>query len=371
MMRVFLALCLVFILASCQPDLSPYSIGIESVRESYAPDKRVAIWEVEAVAGDPVILRGKTHSKEAKTALLLQLDEQGLSYTDSVEVLTPRSAVVSLSVCNIRSNPKHSAELATQCTMGQKLTVYEEQEGWFRVQTPDQYLGWLDAGGLHLLSDEQETMWQNAHNQHQVFLPEFGFAFSEADSNSPPISDLIKGNLFLKLGEVDAFTKIELPNGKQGYVPANQVRPYHEWWEEQEAQRSAEAILSEAKNLLGRPYLWGGTSGKGMDCSGFTKEVYFRNGMILPRDASQQVHAGTEIETDPNTWANLEAGDLLFFGRKATPEKKERITHVAIYMGDGQIIHSAGAVKIESLIPGEPDYAPERVGSFVRAKRML
>jgi len=131
-------------------------------------------------------------------------------------------------------------------------------------------------------------------------------------------------------------------------------------------------ILATAQEYIGRPYLWGGTSGKGMDCSGFTKTVFYLNGVQLARDASQQVRTGNEIKTDA-TLKNLVPGDLLFFGRKATAEKKERITHVGIYMGKGEFIHSSGdaGVKIESLVKGASNFNKKRLDSFVKAKRMV
>jgi len=100
--------------------------------------------------------------------------------------------------------------------------------------------------------------------------------------------------------------------------------------------------------------------------------VFYLNGVQIGRDASQQVHAGVEIATD-STLANLKAGDLLFFGRAATADKKERINHVAIYLGNGQMIHSSGdaGVKIESLYRKDANFVAHRLKSFIRAKRML
>ncbi|MBR9921464.1 MAG: C40 family peptidase [Bacteroidetes bacterium] len=368
-MRNGLFLLAAFLIFGCTADLSTYNTLIDSVKQKYAPDKRVAIWEVEVQAGNPVVVKGKTNLPEAKTDFLGKLDSLQLEYIDSLEVLEAQYGLVSLSVCNIRSKPKHSAELSTQSTMGQVLRIYEKEGGWFRVQTPDNYLGWLDSGGFRRISESEASLWEKS--DLHVYLPEYGFARSEPRENATPVSDLVKGNIFNLTKKGDSFSTVVLPDGKEAFVKTEDILPFNSWWESRKAQLTADSILAEAKVLLGRPYLWGGTSGKGMDCSGFTKEVFFRNGMILPRDASQQVHIGEEIETDTTSWSGLEAGDLLFFGRKATAEQRERIWHVAIYMGEGQIIHSSGEVKIESLIKGQPGYVPERVESFVRAKRLF
>jgi len=132
----------------------------------------------------------------------------------------------------------------------------------------------------------------------------------------------------------------------------------------------AENIIATAANFMGRPYLWGGTSPKAMDCSGFTKMVYYINGVELARDASQQVKDGDVVELDPEL-KHLQKGDLLFFGSKATPEKKERIWHVAIYLGNGKIIHASGAIKIESLLPSDANFAEKRLKTLIKARRII
>jgi cell wall-associated NlpC family hydrolase len=124
--------------------------------------------------------------------------------------------------------------------------------------------------------------------------------------------------------------------------------------------------------FLGVPYLWGGTSVKGMDCSGFTKTVFRLNGMELNRDANQQALMGEEVVVDEQ-FNNLRTGDLLFFGRKATADRPERITHVAIYVGNKEYVHAPGGarVRINSFDPAAPNFSQSLLTSFVRARRVL
>lgn len=183
------------------------------------------------------------------------------------------------------------------------------------------------------------------------------------------MSDLVQGSILLSAAERTAsHEEVELIDGRKGFVRSSQVMPFEYW--ANAPLPSAGELIATAQKFMGRPYLWGGTSGYGIDCSGYTKSIFYHHGFLLPRDASQQVQVGVEVPTD-TSWQGLEPGDFLFFGQPATEDKKEKITHVAIYLGGGKIIHATGRVKIESLQPDDPDFAPERYQSFVRAKRML
>ena len=112
---------------------------------------------------------------------------------------------------------------------------------------------------------------------------------------------------------------------------------------------TGESIVETAKQLMGVPYVWGGTSSKGLDCSGFTKIVYWLHGIVIARDASQQIESGVEIDRIGN-FENAQKGDLLFFGAKATAENpKERVVHVGIYIGNQQFIHASDYIHIGSF----------------------
>jgi len=347
---------------------------IAEIRTRYAPDKRTAIFDIKAQQDSlgNCHLTGETDQPEALAELLAKSRQKGLALESRVVLLPAASleghhwGVVTLSACNIRSQPRHAAELATQSTLGTALRVLKREGGWYLVQTPDDYLGWLDDGGFVLLDSAGYERWRSAPKV--VYLPDMGFTLQSPQSGAPFVSDLLAGNILLDLGREGAYAKVGFPDGRQAFVPAAEVMPYPQWLYTR--QPTVENILATARRFMGRPYLWGGTSGKGVDCSGFTKTVFYLNGLLLPRDASQQVHTGVDIPAD-TTLYNLQPGDLLFYGRHATADTPEKVTHVAIYLGDGQIIHAAGAVKIESMRRGDPAFAEDRLQAYLRGRRVL
>jgi len=161
---------------------------------------------------------------------------------------------------------------------------------------------------------------------------------------------------------------ISLPDTRKGWVSKSQSQLWESWIASRNT--SPERLINTAKSMMGTPYLWGGTSIKGMDCSGFTKTIYYLNGQIIPRDASQQINEGELIDAN-KTWEKLQVGDLLFFGEKATEEKKERVVHVAMWIGNGEFIHSRGLVRISSFDPENQNYDEYELNRYLRTKRIV
>jgi len=359
-LKYTLILSLVFF--GCEDQASIVDIrildAVEAVRKEYAPDKRVAIFDVEVI-GDSVI--GETNLVDGREALLEALGP--FQVKPHIRLLMPEFGLVNVSVCNIRSLPKHSAELATQSLLGTLLRIYKREGSWFYVQTPDGYLGWLDGGAIVALSPDEHDAW--IKEPKIVVKGAFGLVYTPSGE---VMSDVVEGDI-LRVGKrTSDYSEVIFPDGRMGHIGNDLIIAFEDFVKLKEPL--LEDILETAHSFMGRPYLWGGTSGKGMDCSGFTKSAFYLNALELPRDASQQVNVGDEVQVD-TTLQNLRRGDFIFFGKPETSTQKERITHVAIYLGDGKIIHASEMVQVQSLRRGDPDFAEDRLLTMVRAKRML
>ncbi len=350
------------------------SSTVKVVKERYAPDRRIAVFDVTwRRSGAHLMVKGEVDHPDAKRDLLNALTESGFKdIVDSIVVLPDpqlnerRFGIVTVSVGNMRTEPSQAAELGTQVMMGSVVKLLKKRGGWYYVQSPDQYLGWLEDDAMALTTPEGVEEWRA--QPKVITTAYFGIVREQPSASALPVSDIVVGTLMRSVAERGAWREVALPDGRRGYVERHLVEDYASW---QTSRRlSPENIERSAKMFIGVPYLWGGTSPKGVDCSGFTKIVYRMNGLELNRDANQQALMGEEIPLDDDL-TQLRKGDLLFFGRKATEDKPERITHVGIYLENKKFIHSSGRVKINSLDPSAPDYDEGNHKRLVRARRVI
>ena len=344
---------------------------VDSIRNKYAPDNRTAIFKVDySLENESIHLSGETNLPEAKKELLFNFEK--LNVIDKIQLLPSEDlgknvfGIVNLSVVNVRTKPEHSAELATQVLLGSRLKILKSSSEWYLVQCEDDYIGWIDDDGLTTMDKQRFEMWNRA--KKVIITSPFTFSFIEEDEKSMHVSDVVQGNILKFVSQEDGFVKVEFPDGREAFIPTADIKDYEEWLNSRE--QSFEAINYSAQLMMGIPYVWGGTSIKGLDCSGFTKIVFQLNGVLLPRDASQQVHVGEDVNTQ-NGFDNLLPGDLLFFGTKDHNSGKEKITHVAIYLGNLEFIHAAGRVRINSLDRSKTNFAEDRLKTFIKAKRIL
>ncbi|WP_159950618.1 C40 family peptidase [Polaribacter septentrionalilitoris] len=369
---------LLSLLVSCS-NSSIIEIGLEGVNQNikkeFAPDKRVIIYDIKIDSyDDNILLTGETNSKAAYEKLLDSLKSFEINFISKVRVLPDTVignnmyAVARNSVINIRSEPKHSAELGTQGLLGMSLKVLDKKGDFYRIQTPDNYISWVDKGGITKMNKGEFDAWNST--EKVIFNKNFGYVYKDKNEDSEIISDITLGGKLKFIKESNEYFEVAYPDNRTGFIKKNEAVLYHSWL--QNLIPSQENIELIAKKMSGFPYLWGGTSAKGMDCSGFTKMVYLMNGFIIPRDASQQIHAGKIIDKNLN-FSDLQKGDLLFFGKKATPDKKQRVTHVAIWLGNDkkEFIHASGNVHISSVNEKQPHYDEFNKNRYLGSRRYL
>lgn len=308
-----------------------------------------------------------------------------------------RWAVVNLSTVYMRAQPDYESALETQELMGTVVEIVGEKGYWREIVSPQPYKAWVTEKGLIEMSEAQIEEYKAAPKV--MFAGLYGHVYTGPSLNSATVCDLVGGDLLrLHTGSGDGtegrtarkaakkgkWTKVQLPSGKTGWVQSENIVKHAgfriiakgEGNTDSITRQETEKIIAQALKLTGVPYLWGGMSSKGVDCSGLVRISHLMNGILLPRNASQQIHCGDRVQMtiDKGFWndrsdesafrtemlartADLKRGDLVFFGTPAMEEgQKDRVTHVGIYLGNGKIIHSSHLVRINSLIPGEPDY---------------
>jgi hypothetical protein len=337
---------------------------ITEIKNQFKIDRRTTIYEV---VYDPVThsLKGKTNNIAAKKALLDKY--KGKNIKDSLLVLPhllPGQmpfVIANVSVANLRSEPEESAELSSQVLLGTPLKVFEKLKGWYRVQCPDQYIGWIDASTVKPYSEKQLDEYQK--DSLVIYTDFYGKALRDTTSGSLPVRDLTFGNLLVKGKASGNYTEVIFPDKMKGFVTTKSVSRLNTWLKDSESY--GDDIARFSLNYLGTPYLWGGTSAKGVDCSGFTRMSYLSKGLYLPRDASQQALVGEKVPVD-STFRSLHVGDLLFFGNTET----KRVSHVAMWLGGMSFIHSSGMVRIDSFDPKAHNYSEYNLNRLLFVKRI-
>ena len=325
---------------------------LADLKQRIAPDKRTAVWDVKATqqAGKWVIA-GTVGTQAQKKAILAAMLKAGYNYTEKITVLEDaipaarKWALVKLSIATLRTEPKHSAEMATQGIMGAPVKVLEKSGEWYRVQMADDYIAYVPESSLAFKTEAQMKAWRKAE---RYIVTAYDSRLVTEPHGDLTVSDLVMGNILEVKAKQSGWLKLATPDGRVGWVDGADLAELSQWSQQ---GFSAAQLEKTARRMMGSSYLWGGTTTKVTDCSGLTKVCYLSNGIILQRDASQQALTG-KIFKRGTDWHQYETGDLLFFGN----EKTGRVTHVGLYLRDGKYIHCSGQVKINSLDPKASDY---------------
>ncbi|HOT89026.1 MAG TPA: C40 family peptidase [Bacteroidales bacterium] len=234
-----------------------------------------------------------------------------------------RFGMCNLSMVPVRFEPSHKSEMVTQLLFGELFEIIEKTENWSKVKLIyDQYEGWVDV-----------KQYLPLYNETFEKLHDFGSTIS-IDIVHVLINETKNYVIPIVLGSSLPFVVNQtfyIDDHKYSFE--GNVRPSKE-------DVTPEKITENAYMYLDAPYLWGGRSPFGIDCSGLVQMTYKLSGIKLPRDAGQQASCGTTI----NLLSEAQAGDLAFFDNE-----EGIITHVGIILPNNQIIHASGRVRVDSL----------------------
>lgn len=229
--------------------------------------------------------------------------------------------VVRLSIVPVRAEHSDASEMISQLLFGEHYRVVEvsEDEAWIKIENAfDEYQGWIDVKQHHPISQEY---------------------FEQIESSDYKICTELTSKIlfdhqvsFITCGAILPLLNNPLFKEEANVVFNGNSKSMHQ-------KVGVSTLINTAKMYQNTPYLWGGRSPFGIDCSGFTQVVYRMAGYKLPRDSSQQIMKGEEVKLDEHI-----AGDLAFF-----TNKEGKMNHVGIMIGENEIIHASGKVRVDQI----------------------
>jgi gamma-D-glutamyl-L-lysine dipeptidyl-peptidase len=341
---------------------SPAAI-IDAVRRVHLSDARRDVFDVHVTdTGGVPTLAGETTLTVAVADAAARLAEAGLTVVDAVIRLPDpalgqdRHALVRASLAPVYAAAALPAPQISQLVLGMRVELLSSRAPWFRIRGEDGYVGWVHGGYLQRGSEEWAKAWERGSSGEPVVS--LGADLVDAD-------DRVLARLPWGARIVRHTAAYQLADGARGSIINGEVVDVDRLMDRFPPR--GESIARTARRWSGAPYLWGGVSPNGVDCSGFSQAVMWMHGIALPRDSDLQADTRTGIEV-PADFAALRPGDLLFFA-----ESGARITHVAISLGGAHIIHSAitnGGVQSNDLA-GDLPLEQRLAATFVRARRLL
>lgn len=228
---------------------------------------------------------------------------------------------VGTNLTSLHREPSFLAEQLSQMLNGAAAEILIQEDRWCYIRQPDGYLGWTY---LPYLTDRPLP-----HPTHLLIAPVEPL-LAQPQPESAVVSRVLGGTALHARRHSHGWLEVELSGGLSGWLPETCLRSLAHLPVSNEQRRAQ--LVQDAARLTGVPYLWGGTSANGIDCSGLAQLAHRWIGLTIPRDADMQCAAARPVEPP------FRPGDLLFFGEHG---EKRSITHVAISLGGWQILHSS------------------------------
>lgn len=255
-------------------------------------------------------------------------------------------------VSDLRAEPDHGSERVSQLLFSEVVEVVKESGSFIKVRQSDGYEGWVYGSYLKELQKKDADSFLSLPKS--VVVSKIVKTYDNKNSLRLPYQ-IFYGTLLAIKSKNNNKAKIQLPNGDLIFIKGKKLRPIKD---KKRYKAIGTRIIDEAKKFLGTPYLWGGATSLGYDCSGLVQAVFRSYGIFLPRDTKDQIKIGVLVENDC-----IKTGDLLFFNR-----------HVGLALGKTKIIHAsrrAGGVRVESLMKDEENFREDLANTFVEARRII
>lgn len=367
-LRWLLILLPAFAAVSCSsPEVDNVQTEIDEIGHLWVPDKRESVNNVEIkISGKTYIVSGEVDQPEHKAAIMDYFRDKQKEVIDSLVVLPAHDGdawgLITVSYGNLRAQPRHAAELLTQAIMGTPVKILKKEGSWLYIQTPDLYLGWITGSSLETRSEDEMEAWRNSV---RLIVTAISSVIYSDEKESSVVCDVVLGCIIEVTSVRPGHYNVILPDGRTGFLRRTDCTPFSEWLSKTEA--TVASLVKYGERLNGVPYLWGGTTVYGLDCSGFMKTIFFINGTILARDASLQQRHGEEIESSATDFSKLQPGDIVFFGNQRT----RRAGHVGLYLGDGDVMHESGMVQVNNLSDTRDNFSNYLFTTYLSARRVL
>lgn len=359
---IYIFLCTLLFFFSCRSNdqhKENFKDYYSNMNQEFIADKSLSINEIElTLKNKNWTITGKTNKKNIYNELADYADS--MLYAFKVNFLPDSSlkdsiyGIVNVSVTPLRQEPQHSSQMVDQAIMGNHVKLYEKVGDWFLCQTEYDYVGWINKTSIIICDTTFFNMWKKNAIYRIKSLQ--STVYSNPDILSIPVSDVVLNNIIHKIKDFNGWSQISLPDARIGFISTKDIILDNHVTKDENLNKK---IAERAKSLIGTPYLWGGNSSKGSDCSGFTQTIFRSEGIQLPRDARQQALLGNKTNVESSI-----PGDLFFFGDGI------KITHVGISLGGMDFIHQGGKVAINSLDPKSNIYNNYRAESFMYARRV-
>ncbi len=302
---------------------------IASFRATLDPRTSIINVSVESTA-TALILRGMVLEATHHQQILQLAHTHGAHIQDEILVLTHgpqyQRGLVTWSVADVRAQPGRQHELVSQAMYGEALELLYHEQAWWRVRLSDGYLGWISEHGLIAAAQAGDFRGNATHVVSTRLQPVYGLEGTQIT--------LLPWQTPLPIDEFrDGMAFWVAPDGTPSMTNADDLMPLED--RPQLTRTGCRETLTEVQKFIGVPYLWGGSSSYGFDCSGLAQAFYLWMGHQLPRDADQQVDYGHSVER-----ADIQAGDLLFWASRSDTERHHNITHVSIALNADEMIHA-------------------------------